>query len=207
MNFNSLQEKYLTDNEKKEVKAFLLGEPIIKLQSGVIKANHEGTAIKNARKWAELNKQIIFRGDIGNVIFNGKGVKDSLSHGFAQRKLDAIQAIPQAIKNGKIVKISPDNKGKPQKNIIILAPVQIENEISVIAIRLVKNISDEIRFYIHEVLDIKKGNTIRPSAHELTANPQGGTAPYLNILFDIWNVNEKNVTHRAWHRKSRVAPA
>jgi hypothetical protein len=189
MNFTSLKEKNLTDCEKIEIQEFLLGEPIIKLQSGIIKANHEGTVIINARKWAELYKQTIIRSDIGGVIFNGKGVKDSLSHGFAQRKLDAVQAVPQAIKFGKIVKISSDNKGKPQKNIIIMAPIQIGNDKSVIAVRLVKNIGDETRFYIHEVLDIKKGNTLRPSARELTASLQGGNALYINILLDIWNVN------------------
>jgi hypothetical protein len=189
MKYNSLQVKNLTDIEKKEIQKFLLGEPIIKLKAGVIIANQEGTAIENARKWAEINKQTIIRSDIGNVIFNGKGVKDSLSHGFAQKKLDAIQAIPYVIKNGKIVKISPDNKGKPQKNIIIMAPIQIENDKNIIVIRLVKNIGDETRFYIHEVLEIKKGNTLRPSALELTASLQGGNALYINILLDIWNVN------------------
>ena len=184
--------KELSDAEKVAVREYLSGAPVIEVRSGIIKADHTGTAIENARKWAELRKQNILREDIGNVIFNGRGVKDSLSHGFGQRKLDAVQAIPNVIKSGKIVKISSDYSGKPQKNIIIMAPIQIDDEKSILAIRLVKNLGDESRFYIHEVVDIqnieKKGNTIRPPAHDLTAHPQGGIALYLNILRDIYDV-------------------
>jgi CRISPR/Cas system-associated protein Cas5 (RAMP superfamily) len=192
MKYFLFSEKKLTDDEKAEVREFLLGKPVIKVQTGIIKAEYEITAIENARKWAEINKQIIKRNDIGNVIFNGKSVKNSLSHGFGQRKLDAVQAIPEAIRSGKVVKISSDYNGKPQKNIIIMAPIQVGKNKSILAVRLVKNIGDDTRFYIHEVVDIpednKKGNTIRPPALDLTANPQGGIALYISILLDIWNV-------------------
>jgi len=177
----------------KEIKEFLSGNPIIAVKSEVIKANQEGTAIENARKWAEIHKQVITRNDIGDVIFNGSGVKDSLSHGFGQRKLDAVQAVPEAIKLGRIVKISPDYDGKPQKNIIIMAPIQIDETNSILVVRLVKNVGDDTRFYVHEVVDMprkkKKGNTIRPSALDLTARPQGGITLYSNILHDIGDVN------------------
>jgi len=179
--------------ESKElIKEYLLNNNGIILKTNVIKADHDGTAIENARKWAEQNKQIIFREDIGNVIFNVSGVKDSLSHGFGQKKLDAIPALPVVIKTGKIVCISSDFDGKPKKYIIIMAPIIYENRKNILAVRLVKNVGDNNRFYVHEVIGMpdknKKGNTIRPSALDLTAHPQGGTALYLNILQDIWNV-------------------
>jgi len=177
----------------KEIREYLSGNPIITVQSEVIKADQEGTAIENARKWAEIHKRVITRSDIGDVIFNGNGVKDSLSHGFGQRKLDAVQAVPEAIKSGRIVKISPDYDGKPQINIIIMAPIKVGESNSILVVRLVKNVGDDIRFYVHEVLDMprtkKKGNTIRPSALDLTARLQGGITLYSNILHDIWDVN------------------
>ena len=186
--------KELSESEKKEIREYLSGNPVITVKSGIIKADDEGTAIENARRWADLHEQIIIRKDIGGVIFNGNGVKDSLSHGFGQRKLDAVQAIPATVKSGRIVKISSDYDGKPQKNIIIMAPIQAGDNRNILAVRLVKNVGDDTRFYVHEVIDIpevnKKGNTIRPSALDLTARPQGGTALYLNILQDIWNVND-----------------
>ena len=190
----NLQKKVLSNKEKSEIKLFLLGAPVIQVKQGAIIADKYGTAIQNARKWANLNKEIIFRHDIGNIIFDERGVKDSLAHGFSQRKLDAVQAIPETIKSGKIVEVTPDNTGKPQINVIIMAPIQIGENRSILAVRLRKNPGDEHRFYIHEIVDLpednKKGNTIRPLAHDLTVNPQGGTALYINILQNILDVKE-----------------
>jgi len=94
------------------------------------------------------------------------------------------------------VKISHDYDKKTKTNVIIMAPILINESKIILAVRLVKNLGDDTRFYVHEVVDIfdefKKGNTIRPSALDLTAHPQGGTALYINILQNIWNVNNNS---------------
>jgi len=191
-----LQNKVLTDKEKTEVKVFLLGKPIVKVKEGAIKADKNGTAIENAKKWAKNHSQEINRADIGKVVFNSKGVRNSLSHRFGQKKLDAVQAIPVAIKFGKVVSISDDFDGKPIKNIILAAPIQIgDNKKSFLCIRLVKNVGDDNRLYIHEVFDMGDlKNTAIPfqtPGAELTARPQRGIAIYLNILRNILNVKKR----------------
>jgi len=188
-----LKNKILTAKEKTEVKSFLLGNSIIQVKEGVIKADRNGTAIENAKKWAKNHSDQIFRSDIGKVVFNSGGVRNSLSHRFGQKKLDAVQAIPAAIKIGKVVSISDDFDGKPIKNIILVAPIQIgNNKRSFLCIRLVRNLGDDNRLHIHEVFntdDLK--NTAIPfqtPGTDLTARPQRGIAIYLNILRDILDV-------------------
>jgi len=187
-----IKSKVLTAKEKAEVKVFLLGAPVIQVKEGAIKANENGTAIENAKRWAKNHTQEIIRSDIGKVVFDSGGVRNSLSHKFGQRKLDAVQAIPVAIKTGKIVSVSDDFEGKPIKNIILAAPIQIGNERSFLCIRLVKNIGNDNRLHIHEVFDIDDlKNTAIPfqtPGTELTARPQRGIALYLNILRDILDV-------------------
>jgi hypothetical protein len=190
-----LQNKELTTKEKAEVKAFLLGNFIIQVGEGAIKADGSGTAIENAKKWAISHKQEIIRHDIGKVIFDSGGVRNSLSHKFGQRKLDAVQAIPDCIKTGKVVDISDDFDGKPKKNVILLAPIQIgSNEKCFLFVRLVKNAGNDTRLGIHEVFDSSDlKNTAIPfqtPGADLTARPQRGIAIYLNILRDILNVKE-----------------
>jgi hypothetical protein len=184
--------KTLGKKEKAEVKAFLLGNPVVLVKTGIIKADENGTAIQNARKWAKNHTQEIIRADIGKVVFNETGVRDSLSHRFGQRKLDAVQAIPAAIEKGKIVSISDDYNGKPIKNIILVAPIQIDTEKSFLCVRLVKNIRSDNRLYVHEVFDIEDiKNTATPfqtPGTDLTARPQRGIAIYINILRDILDV-------------------
>ena len=72
----NLQEKKLSDAEKLEVREFLLGDPVCRVSSGVIKADQGGTAIENAKKWAKDHTQNITRQDIGKVVFDAGGVKD-----------------------------------------------------------------------------------------------------------------------------------
>jgi hypothetical protein len=190
-----VENKTLTDDEKREVRNFILGSPVIQVKSEVIKADEKGTAIENARKWARDHAQDIVRPDIGNVVFDAGGVRNSLSHRFGQRKLDAVQAIPAGIEKGKVVSISDDLDGKPKKNVILVAPIQIGDEKSFLCIRLVKNIGSENRLYIHEVYDLRDiKNTAIPfqtPGTVQTARPQRGIAIYINILRDILNVNEK----------------
>jgi hypothetical protein len=188
-----LQNKVLTIKEKTEVKAFLLGAFIIQVKEGVIKADANGTVIENAKKWAKSHAQEIIRQDIGKVVFDAGGVRNSLSHKFGQRKLDAVQAIPDAIKNGKVVSISDDFDGKPIKNTILAVPIQIgNNERSFLCVRLVKNIGSDNRLHIHEVFDTDDlKNTAIPfqtPGADLTVRPQRGIAIYLNILRDILDV-------------------
>jgi hypothetical protein len=42
-----------------------LGNPIISVKTGIIKADENGTAIQNAQKWAKDHAQEILRPDIG----------------------------------------------------------------------------------------------------------------------------------------------
>jgi len=187
------EDRVLTAAEKSDVKDFLLGDPIIQVKEGIIKADECGTAIENARKWVKTHSEDVIRSDIGKVVFDSGAVRNSLSHKFGQRKLDAVQAILTAIKTGKVVSISDDFDGKPIKNIILVAPIKIGHaEKSFLCIRLVKNIGNYNRLYIHEVFsmnDLK--NTAIPfqtPGTDLTARPQRGIAIYINILRDILGV-------------------
>jgi hypothetical protein len=189
-----LKNKYLSESEKEEVRGFLLGEPIIIVQSGIIKKDETGTAIENANKWAKNHTQDIFREDIGKVVFDVGGVRDSLSHKFGKRKLDAVQAIPVTIERGKVVQISDAYEGKPIKNVILIAPIQIDTDKSFLCVRLVKNIGSDNRLHIHEVFDITDiKNTAIPfqtPGTDVTVSPQRGIAIYINILQDILDVKE-----------------
>ena len=195
-----MQNKALSKKEKSEAKAFLLGTPIIEVEGDIIKSDENGTAIENAKKWAKAHSQEITRPDIGKVVFDSGGVRKSLSHKFSQRKLDAIQAIPSAIKKGKIASISDDFDGKPIKNIILVAPVKIgSGEKSFLCVRLVKNIGNDTRLHIHEVFDMENlKNTATPfqtPGSDLTDCPQRGIAIYQNILRHILDVNSGS-SHR-----------
>lgn len=54
-----------------------------------------------------------------------KGVKDDISHGIGRAKAISFKAIPDIIKNGKIVNYSSNYKGKGHARVVIAAPIEI----------------------------------------------------------------------------------
>ena len=198
--FSSLEEKTLSVAEKIEVQKFLVGKPVATVKGNVFTANSISEAVEQTKKWAEQYSHNITREDIGEVVLSPRGIKNSLGHEFDQKKLDAIPAIPAAIKQGKILKIEKDKSGeidetkknKRQMNVFLAAPIKIDNDKDILFVRLRQNEGDSTRFYVHEVFNKKDIKSAIPSTAGSQANskgrPHGGIAVYINILKDIFDV-------------------
>ena len=88
-NFAVLQAKTLTIEEKIVIHDFLLGEPIKTVTAGFIKAESNKKAKEKTLEWIETTgDKIIYREDIGEVVFDRAGVKTSFEHRIYQNKLD-----------------------------------------------------------------------------------------------------------------------
>jgi hypothetical protein len=189
-----LQNKSLSDPEKREIGAFLLGDPIGTVQDRLFVSDTTKIAKKKALEWAEkLGEKRILRDDIGVVVFNKNGVKNSLDHRIYQNKLNSLPLVPEVVKKGKIIEISDDFDGKNQKNIYLAAPVQVGQNKDILFIRLRKNAGYDTRFYIHEIFDLEE---IKKMSDAVNTRRQPGTSPsrsiahIKSILSDILNVKD-----------------
>ena len=135
-----------------------------------------------------------YRKDIGDVVFGRSGVKASFEHRIYQNKLDALPAIPAVIEKGKIIDISRDFDGKPIKNTLIAAPIQIGEKAGILAVRLRLVKGNDNKFYVHDIYlinELKKntGNTIKAGS---AGKPVGGSSKSIayvkSILLDILTV-------------------
>ncbi|MCL2174471.1 MAG: hypothetical protein FWB73_00350 [Treponema sp.] len=195
--FDSYKEKKLTDNEKIEVRDFLLSNPIKRVNENFIKAKSKKEAKLKAIDWINKIGQIsVKRHDIGEAVFNKAGVKTSFEHRIYQNKLDALPAISAVIKLGKVIDISNDFDGNQIKNTFIAAPIQIGNrkEILVVRLRMVKG--QDNKFYTHDIFTVNNlfkniGNAIKAgSAGKPVGEPSKSIAYIKNILQDILNVKQ-----------------
>ena len=59
----------------------------------VIAKTDDKSASKIAQEWVENNYKEPARTEIGNVAITKRSIKDSLSHGYSQDKLDSISTI------------------------------------------------------------------------------------------------------------------
>jgi hypothetical protein len=194
MNNPQFQKNSLSDAEKREVREFLMGEPISKVQSGVILWTFTASTRKAALQWAEDHgEKIVYREDIGSIVFNKTGLKNSLAHGMYPKKIDTIPAISAVIEKGKIIDVSNDFDGRAITNILLAAPIQIDDEKAILLIRIRKHKGAENKFYIHDVYtidDIKNmSDTFKPGGSDKSVGLSRSIAHIKSVLRDIYLVN------------------
>jgi len=174
---------------------FLLGDPVKKVMAGFIKAESNKKAKEKTLEWIETTGgKIINRDDIGEVVFDRAGVKTSFEHRIYQNKLDALPAIPDVIEKGVIIDISNDLDGKPIKNTLIAAPIQIGEQPKILVVRLRMAKGQKNKFYVHDIFIASKilnnkGNTVKAgSAGKPVGKPSKSIAHITTILHDILTV-------------------
>lgn len=194
---DSLQ-KYRQDNFD-----FLSGEPIADIKSGLILPDAEGKIIKNAMQWlrdwfVENNHgQEFLNEQLGTVIIAPSGIKSAMSHKPKQIDIQGLPALPLIIDKARVLSRSMDDDGKPLENIIVAAPIKIDNQKCYMVVRLRRHTedkNDKPRFYTQAIMiaeDKKKGNIpsdqVAGQNNLLTQN--GGRSRLINVLQDALNVN------------------
>ena len=130
---------------------------------------------------------------LGDIVLDRRGIKDDIAHGIGRRKAAAFMAIPEVIRNGKIVDIRYDWKNRGYDTVILAAPIKIGTESYLMGVVVNKNVETD-RLYVHEVLAINKegqqslfktGGPVKNGV-----NPGSEAAPsVISILQNILNDN------------------
>ncbi len=101
---------------------------------------------------------------LGEVILNERGIKDSIAHGLGRIKAAAFLAVPDVIKGGEIVETQRQWKGRLYDTAVIVAPVEIGDDLHHVGVVVIKN-PDNNRYYLHEVVSKKRRfNTVQDRA-------------------------------------------
>lgn len=91
----------------------------------------------------------------GTIILNRTGVKSSISHGIGRKKAVAFKAVPDVIKNGRIIDYTNNYKKRGYDTAVISAPIHLGDEDYYVA--AVINVEKEKNsFYLHEVAILNK---------------------------------------------------
>jgi hypothetical protein len=90
------------------------------------------------------------REGLGMVNLTRRGVKSSMAHGIGRVKAAAFTAVPEVIKQGKIIDHQTNWKRRGYDSYVIDAPINIGNT-AYIAEVIIINEKEKNRFYLHEV--------------------------------------------------------
>ncbi len=186
------------ENEELLNKAEQLKNNIItEIDSNVIKATADKSAIQSAMDYVESLSENIFDTEIGKIKFDSSSVKESLSHTIYQNKLDAIQAVPDILTKGVYLGSAADKDGKPIVNHYFAGKVNIGDNTKIVFVRTKKSEGRENRFYVHEVFTedeiTKLGSQQTDAALANTSRKYRNASEfYRNIIAKVLNYKPEN---------------
>lgn len=126
---------------------------------------------------------------IGDVYISKSGIKDSLSHGFSQKKLDAIPTLKVGLERAELMRTMPDyDSSKRFTYYYFVYPIMLGKEENFVLCR-VKDDGHRKKLYVHEVANQEEIRKMSDALHAGIGDHNGreytrGIALYSSILAD-----------------------
>ena len=180
----------MSEEEKHERGVQLVNAPAVDVASGQIVKTDKLSARKAAEQWWEesVGKSLYFETEVGQVEIDKSSIKDSLSHGYRQEKLDAIASLPEGFKNAVYIGSMDDFKRPGVVNHYFAYPINYGNQRRYVFCRAMAD-NNKNRLYVHEVFmgdSIKESDTLQTIASaSLDGELHGGVALYKAILKNV----------------------
>ena len=102
----------------------------------------------------------VFRSGMGNIELNNAGVHDSLAHGYGKLKAASFAALPDVLKNGKLIEQRGPYAGHNYDSYYIAAPITVgeDGEVCYVGALVIRDEKMQ-RYKLHEVLVTNKNGT------------------------------------------------
>ena len=197
--YNKKKFSDLTDEEKQQKKKQIRSNIVSKVKIGIIHKTEDKRASDVAYEWVDEN----IKGDIftviGNVKFNRKTVKEDLSHGFGQEKLDTLTAVKDVLEKGTYLGYERNFQGETNENHYFAGKIKYGNDEKIVFCRVKDSAGGNSCFYVHEVFteDEIKSDLPRLGVRETDSSRLVGKPLYKFILQTIFNVNDDNIIRKA----------
>ncbi len=147
----------------------------------------------------------VYNKEVGKVLIDKRGIKDDIAHGIGRKKAATFAAVPDVIKNGKVVDYQKNWKGRGYDTAAIAAPIIIANEKHYMGVVVIRN-KENNRFYVHEVATIKEegAQPFKTSLAENNSNAGGDTPSIISILQNLAKNNPSYEKNSIYTKKGAV---
>lgn len=119
--------------------------------------------------------------DIGTVELSKRGIKSDMGHGMGPAKAASFAALPEVIKEGRIVDWQENWKERRYDTAVIAAPFTMDGTEYMMGV-VVKQTGNGNKFYVHEVMTIKDGESPFITRVGNNADSPGGDSPSVNSV-------------------------
>ncbi|MBD5236328.1 MAG: hypothetical protein HDS62_02120 [Bacteroidales bacterium] len=187
----------MSDEEKSRRGEMLHNAEAISVEKGMITSRDGKSGRKVAEEWWDnhVGKAIFYDTEAGEVGIDKTSVKDSLSHGYSQEKLDAIASLADGFQNATYLGSIDDFKRPGVKNHYFAYPIEYDGQRKYVFCRAMES-NNKNRLYVHEVFmedTIKRSDSLQTIASaSKDGELHGGIALYKAILANILGASAKN---------------
>lgn len=175
---------------------FLEGEPVARLTGNEFQKTDNNLAKRVGVWFSEKFGGVVRNPQIGPVRVDESGADASISHGLGRDKACAFAAVPDVIKNGRVIDEQVNYKGRGYDTATIAAPMTIGTR-EYVAVVVVNRSQGDNSFYLHEVALTEK---LRQSAFKTGASADKSVEPsgaddraIRSILRRLFSVNRPSV--------------
>lgn len=125
----------------------------------------------------------VYNPQLGDVMLTRRGAKSDIAHGIGRKKAAAFAAVPDILKNGRVIDYQVDWKGRNYDTAVVAAPITIVGEPYMAGVVLTRTDSEN-RFYVHEVLTEKGTAPFKTGESPARGVDTGGDVPSVFSLLD-----------------------
>lgn len=125
----------------------------------------------------------VYNPQLGDVMLTRRGAKSDIAHGIGRKKAAAFAAVPDILKNGRVIDYQVDWKGRNYDTAVVAAPITIAGEPYMAGVVLTRTDSEN-RFYVHEVLTEKGTAPFKTGESPARGVDTGGDVPSAFSLLD-----------------------
>ena len=136
----------------------------------------------------------IFNQQLGDITLDRRSAKDDVAHKLNKKKAASFAAIPEVIKQGKVIDYQHEWKGRNYDTAVIAAPVMIGDEPYFEGVVVIRS-RGENRFYVHDVITQKEDTMSFKTGADISEGRPGDKMPSLyNLLQKAQNVKSEILT-------------
>ena len=198
------EQRLLNDEEKTEARAKLESTTPIDVKENQITKEEGKTISATANEWAEKNipEPRGYNTEAGKVFIDKRSVKDSVSHGVGQAKLDAITSLVDGFENATYMGSMTDSNGIDLGNHYFAYPINYKGAKNYVFCRTRED-ENTHRLYVHEVF---LESELKKDAHHTAASekPHGGILLYRDILSDVLNAKVQQNSESATENENNL---
>ena len=154
---NSLKGNFTADETEKNIKAVVNMKSVADLTGDEFAKGNTDLISQVTEFFNSIGNKV--ESKYGTVILNRTGVKSSIAHGIGRNKAIAFKAVPDVIKNGRIIDYTENYKNTKKDRAVFAAPIRINNEEYYLAV-VVEVDKDKNSLYLHEVALKNKKDTL-----------------------------------------------